>query len=108
MISKQILRIAEALKNSKRNLVFTGAGISTESGIPDFRSKGGLWDRYQPIYIVKPIYTYMTKTALSHLQPVVRRFQRIILRISNSAYMRQAGAAFLLKSQKVRVVPRRV
>jgi NAD-dependent deacetylase len=36
--------IAEA----KRILVFTGAGLSTESGIPDFRSPGGLWDKYDP------------------------------------------------------------
>jgi NAD-dependent protein deacetylase/lipoamidase len=38
------------LARSRRALFFTGAGISTESGIPDFRSPGGIWSRMQPIY----------------------------------------------------------
>ena len=38
------------LDRSRRALFFTGAGISTESGIPDFRSPGGVWSRLQPIY----------------------------------------------------------
>lgn len=37
------------LDAAKRIVFFTGAGISTESGIPDFRSPGGLWTKYQPI-----------------------------------------------------------
>ncbi len=39
---------AAILRASKYVVAFTGAGISTESGIPDFRSKGGLWERYDP------------------------------------------------------------
>jgi NAD-dependent deacetylase len=37
------------LADSQRAVVFTGAGISTESGIPDFRSPGGIWSQYKPI-----------------------------------------------------------
>lgn len=41
--------LREMLAASRRAVVFTGAGISTESGIPDFRSPGGIWTKYQPI-----------------------------------------------------------
>jgi len=41
-------QVAQWVINSKRTVVFTGAGLSTESGIPDFRSPGGVWDRYNP------------------------------------------------------------
>jgi NAD-dependent deacetylase len=45
-----IAAISEKLAQSSRNVVFTGAGISTESNIPDYRSKGGIWDKFQPVY----------------------------------------------------------
>jgi NAD-dependent deacetylase len=40
--------VAQWIVVSKRVVVFSGAGLSTESGIPDFRSPGGVWDRYNP------------------------------------------------------------
>jgi NAD-dependent deacetylase len=43
-------RLRHMLVEAQRVVVFTGAGISTESGIPDFRSPGGLWTRQKPIY----------------------------------------------------------
>jgi len=41
-------RVADLIINAGRIVVFTGAGVSTESGIPDFRSPGGIWDRFDP------------------------------------------------------------
>ena len=40
---------AAKIRASDEIVVFTGAGISTESGIPDFRSPGGIWTRYRPV-----------------------------------------------------------
>ena len=37
------------LRQSRSLVFFTGAGISTESGVPDFRSPGGVWTKYQPV-----------------------------------------------------------
>ena len=44
----KVEEVAGLIVNAKRTIVFTGAGLSTESGIPDFRSPGGIWDRYNP------------------------------------------------------------
>ena len=45
-----IKRAADLLERSRKVVVFTGAGVSTESGIPDFRSPGGIWEKYEPVY----------------------------------------------------------
>jgi NAD-dependent deacetylase len=41
--------LARMIGEARRIVAFTGAGISTESGIPDFRSPGGVWSRMKPI-----------------------------------------------------------
>jgi NAD-dependent deacetylase len=43
-----IEKAADLLVRAKHAVVLTGAGISTESGVPDFRSPGGIWERYDP------------------------------------------------------------
>jgi len=42
-------KIIKLIKTSKKTIVLTGAGISTESGLPDFRSKDGFWTKNKPI-----------------------------------------------------------
>ena len=53
-----IAELTDLLRNARRAVVFTGAGISTESGIPDFRSPGGIWTKMMPVqfqdYIADP------------------------------------------------------
>ncbi len=50
MIDKSVKEACEMIKKSNNTLVLTGAGISTESGIPDFRSPNtGLWEKIDPM-----------------------------------------------------------
>ncbi|RAP33611.1 hypothetical protein DID75_01630 [Candidatus Marinamargulisbacteria bacterium SCGC AG-410-N11] len=45
-----ITSLTKYILNSQKIVIFTGAGISTESGVPDFRSPNGVWSKYQPVY----------------------------------------------------------
>ncbi|MBN2154612.1 MAG: NAD-dependent deacylase [Candidatus Lokiarchaeota archaeon] len=47
-IQQDIFRAKELLLNAKYAIALTGAGISTESGIPDFRGSGGIWEQFAP------------------------------------------------------------
>ncbi|MCF8062038.1 MAG: Sir2 family NAD-dependent protein deacetylase [Deltaproteobacteria bacterium] len=47
-MEEAVEKSAKLLGEARGVLAFTGAGLSTESGIPDFRSPGGIWDRYDP------------------------------------------------------------
>src|SRR5262245_15863912 len=48
-ITALIERAADYVRRTRYNVILTGAGLSTESGIPDFRSPGGVWERFRPI-----------------------------------------------------------
>jgi NAD-dependent deacetylase len=51
-LDQQLNRAAQLIRNSRRTVAFTGAGISVPSGIPDFRSAStGLWNQFDPMEV---------------------------------------------------------
>ncbi len=67
--NEKIAHLATLILASKRMVVFTGAGVSTESGISDFRSPGGLWERYDPddFTIRKFLHSMETRKIMWHM-----------------------------------------
>lgn len=71
-MSQDCDQVARWLAEAKSAVAFTGAGISTESGIPDFRSPGGVWSKSQPVYFNEFVrsadarYEYWRQKAESH------------------------------------------
>ncbi|MBE0526541.1 NAD-dependent deacylase [Candidatus Thorarchaeota archaeon] len=48
-LENELMKAKEMVRNAEKILALTGAGISVDSGIPDFRSEGGLWKRFDPL-----------------------------------------------------------
>jgi NAD-dependent deacetylase len=76
-----IAKAAEQIASARNAVVLTGAGISTESGIPDFRSPGGLWERIDP-----------AEFSIDRFLQNPARFWRIHLQLKTSGDFNLAGA----------------
>ena len=64
----------DIIRNSKKGAVLTGAGISTPSGIPDFRSpKTGLWEQYNPEVASQLAFRYNPEQFLSWMRPLASK-----------------------------------
>ena len=74
-----IAELRRMIDEAGRIVVFTGAGISTESGIPDFRSPGGIWTRMQPIY-----FADFLASDEARRETWRRRFARLLERCADS------------------------
>lgn len=66
-INTDLAQLSDLLHNSKYAVVLTGAGMSTESGVPDFRSKEGWWNKINPA-------TVASTSALEHNYDLFRDF----------------------------------
>lgn len=84
-------RAAGLLADRQKVVVFTGAGVSTDSGIPDFRSPGGVWTRFDPRqftyrrYLTEPEtrkLSWQMRREMHHLKPQPNAAHRACVRLA--------------------------
>ena len=88
-MNKEISLIASKIKQGGKNVVFTGAGISTESGIPDYRSQGGIWDKFRPVYLDE--FMSSKDSREEYWRRWVALYQGIVEAQPNAAHLALAG-----------------
>ncbi|MCK5147446.1 NAD-dependent deacylase [bacterium] len=74
VLDKNIQLAAQWIKTAQHTIVFTGAGISVESGIPPFRGEGGLWNNYNPQCVELGYFTRNPKTSWPILKEIFYDF----------------------------------
>ncbi len=84
-MKNKINQIARKIKEGGKNVIFTGAGISTESGIPDYRSQGGIWDKFRPVYFDE--FMSSKKSRVEYWRRCVQLYQGITKAEPNAAHI---------------------
>mgnify|MGYP001576278761 CR=1 FL=1 len=85
MSAASIARCAEAVRGARYCWAISGAGISVPSGIPDFRSENGLWQRYDPMEVL----------SLSHFMRNAVKTWELLREIFDSLMGKQPNPAHL-------------
>lgn len=75
-IGRDLAAAAELLGTARYALAFTGAGISAESGVPTFRGKGGIWDRYDERHLELGFFKAEPALAWATIRGIFYEFER--------------------------------
>jgi NAD-dependent deacetylase len=88
---------ADIIRGAKRTVALTGAGISTPSGIPDFRSvHGGLWERYDPFEVASlSAFRYHPEKFFNWLKPLAQKMRHANPNPAHIALAQLQQAGFL-------------
>lgn len=104
-VRRALGRAADLLRSARRGVALTGAGISTPSGIPDFRSAGtGLWERADPMAVASlTAFRYDPEAFFGFLRPLAAH---IFLAVPNAAHqalarLEQAGRLIGVITQNI-------
>ena len=102
---RKIHQAAELIRSLGNGVVLTGAGISTPSGIPDFRSPGnGLWTRYSPMEVASlTTFRYHPEKFFEWLRPLARQMIQAKPNASHHAFaeLEQGGHIETIVTQNI-------
>jgi NAD-dependent deacetylase len=98
-MNDNLKQAAEWVRSSKALLIFSGAGISAESGIPTFRDDGGFWDKFPPDYFAT--WNGLIKTAIARPKQLAEFVQAVIEPIATA----QPNAAHIAIAEAEKYLP---
>jgi NAD-dependent deacetylase len=96
-LESSLAKAAELIQSRRRGVVFTGAGISVPSGVPDFRSAStGLWNQFDPMEVASlSAFRYRPDAFFNWLQPLVTKILAAQPNSAHTAITRLQAAGYL-------------